>query len=76
MGEHSFQNRAGAPVNESVTLTAGQGAAWGALEILSGELRGLTLAAEGVTALVRNLDKLGQGLERLDRLVQALDKHL
>jgi hypothetical protein len=76
MGEKSFPKRAGVPVNGNVTATAGQGAARGIPQTITGELRSMTLAAETTLSMARNLEELGESLETLSQILQALDQRL
>jgi hypothetical protein len=70
MDEKSF------PSQCTVTVTAGQNAAWGIPRTTVNDMRGLTSAAETTLAMTRNLEELGQSLETLDRILQALDQRL
>jgi pseudouridine-5'-phosphate glycosidase len=76
MDEKSFSKCAGGPANGNVTATAGQSTVWGVHQAVTGEPRGLTLAAETTLDMARNLEELGENLETLGRILQALEQRL
>jgi hypothetical protein len=76
MGEQSFPECAGALVNGQVAATAEQSALSGIPQNVTGELHNMTLAAETTLSMARNLEELGQSLETLGRIIQALNHRL
>jgi hypothetical protein len=63
-------------VNGRVTVTAGRSTAWGVPQTITIEPRSLMLVAENTLAMTRTLEELGQSLETLDRILQALEQRL
>jgi hypothetical protein len=74
MSEKGFPSKpAGVLVNGQA---AGQSTASGIPQSVTSEMHNMTLAAETTLAVARNLEELGQSLETLGCILQALEQHL